>query len=278
MRAYDIGLRGHLARSWLYILAALVMLFLVTPTLIVVPMSFSESKLLRFPPETLSLTWYRAYFDSALWMSATRLTLIVASLTALTATLLGTAAAWGIARLKSRWEPVLLLVLTAPMMAPVILLAIGIFYVYARLGLVSTITGLVLAHTLLAIPFVITVVMSRLRSFDFDQIRAANVSGAGPVLAFFTIALPQLRVSIFISGLLAFLTSLDEVVVALFISGGGRSTRTKVMFSNLRDRIDPTIAAVSTLLIGVTLVAVIIMQILEARQTRFGERSQKGRL
>jgi putative spermidine/putrescine transport system permease protein len=265
MRAYDLGLEGHLRRLWLYVLVGLVMVFLVLPSLIVVPMSFSAGSFLSFPPKDLSLRWYDAYLSSPAWLGATRFSLSAAVLTALIATPLGTAAAWGLHRARFRGTPALLLVLTTPLIVPIILVAIGVFFVFARVGLVSTLTGLVTAHTMMAIPFVVTVMLSRLQGFDMNQIRVAQALGAHPAWAFFTVALPQLGFSLVTAALLAFLTSFDEVIIALFISGGGQSTLTKVMFANLRDQLDPTIAAVSTILIGLSIVAVAGLQVLYAR-------------
>jgi putative spermidine/putrescine transport system permease protein len=157
------------------------------------------------------------------------------------------------------------------MIVPIILVAIGVFFVFARAGLVSTLAGLVIAHTMMAIPFVVTVMLSRLQSFDMNQIRVAQALGAHPAWAFATVALPQLGFALTTAALLAFLTSFDEVIIALFISGGGQSTLTKVMFANLRDQVDPTIAAVSTILIAISIVAVVFLQVLYRRaQARAG--------
>mgnify|MGYP000938458360 CR=1 FL=1 len=263
-------LRHHLSRSWLYGLSAIILIFLVTPAMIVVPMSFSDNSLLAFPPASWSLRWYRAYLASDVWTEATQLSLLIAFLTASLATPLGASAAWGIQRARPRMEPALLLALAAPVMVPIILVAVGTFYVYARIGLVNSITGVVIAHTMLAIPFVVTVVIARLRTFDFEQMNAAAIAGASPLVAFLTIAVPQLRATFITAALLAFLTSLDEVVMALFISGGAYSTLTKVMFTNLRDQIDPIIAVVSTLLVAISILVVSLYQLLQLRPARRG--------
>jgi putative spermidine/putrescine transport system permease protein len=255
----------HLRRLWLYILVAATLIFLILPTLIVVPMSFSDSTFLRFPPEQWSLRWYRAYLSSASWLGATQTSVTAAVLTALVATPLGTAAAWALHRSRHALTPLMLLVIAMPMIVPVILIAIGVFFVFARMGLVNTITGLVASHTVMALPFVVILMLARLQTFDLNQVRVAQSMGAGPLKAFFTVALPQLRFSVASAALLAFLTSFDEVIIALFISGGGGATLTKQMFANLRDQVDPTIAAVSTILIGLTIVIVLIMQLLQSR-------------
>jgi len=139
--------------------------------------------------------------------------------------------------------------LITPLMIPVILIAIGVFYVYVKLKLVNTITGLVLAHSILALPLVIVIVSSALKSYDINQEMVARSLGASRFKAFMQITLPQIRFSVISSALLAFLTSFDEVIIAMFISGGENSTLTRSMFNALRDQIDPTIASISTIMI-----------------------------
>ncbi|MGF7163436.1 putative spermidine/putrescine transport system permease protein [Rhodoligotrophos appendicifer] len=252
----------------LYILGGIIMLLLIVPSMIVVPMSFSGSDFLEFPPREWSLRWYSTYFHSGTWLDATAISLTAAIFTALFATILGTLAAYGLRLLGRGLSPLLLAALTMPLTVPVILIAIGIFYVYARIGLVNTMTGLVLAHTMMAIPFVVVVVFSRLQSFDLNQVRVAESLGSNPARSFILIVLPQLRFSIISGALLAFLTSFDEVIIALFISGGSQSTLTRVMFTNLRDQVDPTIAAVASMLNVISVLLVVVFQMIEARDRR----------
>ncbi len=239
-------------RAWLALLALAVLAFLVLPVFIVVPMSFSDSQYLEFPPRAWSTRWYRAYLGSADWMAATRVSLLAALFTTLLATPLGVAAAWGLHRAGGRTARLVRAALVAPLVIPVIILAIGAFYLYVRLGLVNTMTGLVLAHTALALPFVVVLVDAGLRRIDLDQERVARSLGAPPWRAFTTVVLPQLERSVVAGALLAFITSLDEVVVALFVSSGPMSTLTRRMFTGLRDQVDPTIAAISSLLIVIS--------------------------
>lgn len=242
----------HGRRLWLYVVGGLVMLFLVVPSMIVIPMSFSGSQYLAFPPREWSLRWYENYFGSPEWMRATWTSLKAAVLTMLVATPLGTLAAYGLHVSRLRFVRLAMLVLLTPMMMPLILVAIGVFYAYVRFGLLNTMTGLVLAHAMLAIPLVVLVVAAGLKSFDMDQELAARSLGASRPRAFMMVTLPQIRFSVVTAALLAFLTSFDEVIVALFISGGSNSTLTRNMFLALRDQIDPTIAAISTVMIVLT--------------------------
>lgn len=256
----------HLGRLWLYVLCGLVVLFLVGPTLLVIPMSFSNSRYLDFPPEEWSLRWYRAYFGSLEWRQATSVSFQVAGMTMVLATVTGTLAAYGlhVARVKAgRYMTVLL---TMPMIIPVILLAVGIFLTFAPIGLNSTILGLVLAHSILAIPLVLITVTAGMRNFDINQEMVARSMGASRPWAFLTITLPQIRNSVLSAALLAFIISLDEVVIALLIAGGDKATLTRRMFLALRDEIDPTIAAISTLLIGFSIVMLLLSQLLQRKR------------
>lgn len=255
----------HLRRLWLYLVAGAGMLFLILPTVIVVPMSFSGSDLLAFPPQVWSTRWYEAYAGSIEWRSATGISLQVALLTVLVATPLGTLAAYGLNASGGRLATAILVALAMPLMVPVIFIAIGAFYVFARLGMLHTISGLVLAHSTLALPFVLALVLSRLKTYDMNQEMAARSLGASRFRAFMTVTLPQIRFSIVSAALLAFLTSFDEVIIALLISGGLKETLTRRMFMSLRDQIDPTIASISTLLIAISIGIVLLVQVLQRR-------------
>ncbi len=254
-------------RLWLYALSTLIMLFLVIPTLIVVPMSFSESQYLEFPPENWSLRWYENYFGSPEWMSATVTSLTAAFLTMLVATPLGVAAAYGLHTSQMKASRFVFILLITPMMVPVILIAIGAFYAYVKLHILYTMTGLVLAHTVLALPLVLIVTASALKSYDMNQELAARSLGAPRRRAFLTITLPQIRFAVITSALLSFLTSFDEVVVAMFISGGDNSTLTRNMFNALRDQIDPTIASISTTMIVITSLLMTLAQLFGKART-----------
>jgi len=242
----------HRGRLWLYVLAALVLAFLAVPTLIVVPMSFSDAQYLEFPPREWSLRWYRNYFASTSWMQATATSFKAAALTALVATPLGTLAAYGLWASRFRLARAIHVLLLAPMIVPVILVGIAVFYVYVKVKLNNSLTGLVLAHSMLAVPLVLIVVTSALSQFDRNQEMVARSLGASRPRAFVMVTLPQIRFAVVSGALLSFLTSFDEVILAIFVSGGANSTLTRNMFMALRDQIDPTIAAISTMMIVVT--------------------------
>ena len=250
----------HGQRLWLYALVGVIMILLVAPTMIVIPMSFSASQYLEFPPSAWSLRWYENYFGSITWMDATKTSLTVAVLTMLVATPIGTAAAYGLYTSGHRLARVVFLLLIMPIMIPVVLIAIGAFYAYVRLGLVNTLAGLIIAHTILALPLVLIVVSSALKSYDMAQEMAARSLGASRFTAFMLVTLPQIRFAVITAALLSFLTSFDEVVIALFVSGGDHSTLTRNMFNALRDQIDPTIAAISTIMIVISSALLLLAQ------------------
>ena len=250
----------HGGRLWLYALAVLVMVFLVIPTLLVIPMSFSNAQYLEFPPREWSLRWYHSYFASASWMQATATSLKAGFLTAMVATPLATMAAYGLHVSRLRHAGLLMMLLLTPIVVPVILIGIGVFYAYVKLKLVNSMLGLVLAHSMLAVPIVMMVVGSALKTFDLDQEKVARSLGASRFEAFWLVTLPQIRFSVVTGAVLAFLTSFDEIIVSLFVSGGENSTLTRNMFNALRDQVDPTIAAISTIIVAVTTLLLVFTQ------------------
>jgi putative spermidine/putrescine transport system permease protein len=252
----------HSRRLWLYAMGAIVLTFLMAPSLIIIPMSFSDSAFLQFPPPAWSLRWYDAYLNSVEWREATMVSVKAALLTTLLATPLGTGAAYALHAGQFRLASVIQAILAVPLIVPVILIGIGAFFLYAWLGINNTITGLVLAHTVLAIPLVSITVLSGLKSYDMNQELVARSLGASRLRAFLSVTVPQIRFSIVSGALFAFITSFDEAVVSFFISGGETSTLTRRMFSALRDQIDPTIAAISTCLIILSVVLITLAQLL----------------
>ena len=241
-------------RSWLCVFVALILLFLIVPVFVVIPASFSDSKYLEFPPPAYSLKWYDAYLHSADWLASTRASLLAASFTMLFSTPVGVAAAYHINTLRPRIAQLLNLFILLPMIVPSILMGIGIFYVFIQLGIVNSMPGIVLAHSLLAVPYVVITVLSGLKSFDLRQEQVARSLGAPRMSAFMRVTLPQILPSVLSGALFAFIISLDEVVLSLFVAGGDNVVLTRRMFVALRDALDPTIAAISTIFITISLI------------------------
>jgi len=230
----------------------LILLFLALPIIVVMVVSFSSATYLTFPPPAFGLRWYRAYVSSGDWQQSTWLSLWVAAAVVVLATLLGTLAALGIARLPKALRVAASALILSPLIVPGIIVAIGIYYAFARYGLVGSPAGLILAHTCLAVPFVVTSVSASLAGIDPRLEQAALNLGATPSGTFFQITLPLIRPGVLVGALFAFITSFDELIVALFISGSGAVTLPRRMWDDLLFQIEPTIAAVSTLTIVLT--------------------------
>jgi putative spermidine/putrescine transport system permease protein len=241
--------------SWpLRIFGVIVVGFLVLPTLIIIPMSFSAGRTLRFPPADWSTRWYDNLLTSEAWTEAAMTSLRVGLLTAVVATLLGTAAALALDRDRFRGQSVAQMVILSPMIIPVVIVAIALYSVFVRWRLAGSITALVVAHTVLAIPFVVINVAAALRTVDRDlELAAANL-GASPWRVFRNVTLPAIAPGILTGALFAFITSWDEVVVAAFLTSPDLRTLPVVMWSQVRTEVDPTIAAAASLLTLLTIV------------------------
>jgi putative spermidine/putrescine transport system permease protein len=237
------------ARIVLGIFSALVLLYLVAPVLIVIPMSFSAAKYLSFPPPGLSLQWYENFFARSDWTSATIQSIRVAFMVMVLSTVLGVVASLALVRASFPGKEIVNLIIVSPLVVPAIIVAIAIYGLYVQLRLVQTFWGLVLAHTVLAIPYVIVNVSATLRGFDIRLEQAAQSLGANGWQTFRHVTLPLISPGIFAGAVFAFIASFDELIVALFIAGARGRTLPMRMFEGLRMEIDPTIAAVSSMLI-----------------------------
>lgn len=260
----------RLPRILLYAFVTLILAWLIIPILIILPMSFSGARFLAFPPPSWSLRWYQSYLGSAAWMQATRVSLIVAVSSAIIATILGTAAAYALNLTQSRLVRSLQALLLLPLIVPIVITAVGVFLVYAQVGLLASMTGLILANVMLGLPYVVTSILVGLRKFDHTQEMVSRSLGMNRWRTFFAVTLPQIRPSVITGMLFAFISALDETVVSLFISGGQYQTLTKKMFTALRDEIDPTIAAISSLLTAISF----ILLMLAALNARNAERTK----
>ena len=236
-------------RLMLALATALILLFLVAPIAVVFPLSLSSGELLVLPTPGYSLRWYADFFSSARWLNATWNSFVVGIATMLLATLLGTLAAFGIFLGRFRGKAVLLALLSLPMVTPVIVTAIAMYFALSAVGLGSTLVGLILAHTVLSVPFVLLTVLASLQSFDQTLLKAAASLGANPAIAFRRVVLPLIAPGVATGALFAFATSFDELIVALFIASPGQFTLPRQMYGGLREFLSPTIAAAAVLLI-----------------------------
>lgn len=243
----------------------LVVLFLIAPTLIVMPMGFTDSSFLSFPPPGFSLRWFETYFSSPLWLGATIRSFIVAFGTACLATLLGSFAALSLARSTGRWGAALFGLFLAPMIVPRIVVALGLFYLFAQLGLVATDAGMILGHTVLALPFVFITVAAVLKGYDWRLDQAAATLGASQRRILLEITVPLLRGGLVAAFLFAFITSFDDLTVALFVSGGVTVTLPKQMWDDMILQLNPTLAAVSTVVFVLVTTLLIVAEWMRRR-------------
>lgn len=251
----------------LMIVAVATLLFLVAPLCVVLPLSFSASPYLEFPPSGFSLQWYGRYFESYKWTTATLLSVEIALGTTALALGLGIPAAFGLIRAEFRGKGLLVAFFMAPIIVPYIITAIAVYFLFAHIGLVGTRLGLLAAHTLLAIPKVVIIVAAALKGFDRTLERASQSLGASPVVTFYRVTYPVIRPAVVTAGLFAFLTSFDELILSMFITGPTAVTLPKRMWDAVRLEIDPTIAAASSLIITVAVLVLVGTELLRRRST-----------
>jgi ABC-type spermidine/putrescine transport system permease subunit II len=258
-------------RSWTFrpgsVVTGLVVLLLVLPSLVVVPMSFSPSEILQFPPDGFSLRWYEQLFTTPSWTSAISNSLQVALATTVAAVLVGAPAGLVLGLRNWRGRGALLGLVLAPVVAPPMVLALGMYASYARVDLVGQ-WGLVAAHTVLATPFVVVTVMSAARQIDPTWLDAARSLGASPLRVMWTVLVPLTGKGIASGALFAFITSWDEVVVALYLSDPASKTLPVHMWNQLRERVDPTVAAVASVMLLVTSIVMVAALALGWRRDR----------
>jgi putative spermidine/putrescine transport system permease protein len=261
----------ELGRYLVVAFAVFVVIAMAIPALFVVPVSFSATRFLTFPPETLSLRWYESYFTTPEWTESTVYSLLLAVLTTALSLLIGLPSAFGLARGTFRGRQLVTLLIIAPLVVPVILIAIAEYFFMAELNLIGTTPGLVIAHTLLAMPFVVIIVTASLRGYDRSYERAAMSSGAGPLRTFWYVTLPLIRPSVISAALFAFLASFGEFLTSLFVIGSTRSTLPIQLWKGIRFETNPTIAAAASMLVGVSLLALLAVELARWQNRRRSE-------
>jgi putative spermidine/putrescine transport system permease protein len=249
-------------------------LFLVVPSVIVIPVSLNGTQELQFPPRELSLHLYREFFTQQAWWSAAVQSLIVGALTAVLALLIALPAAYGLSRTASRLRQVMEVALLSPMLVPVIILGLGLYMHLTGLRMTDSTAGLVLSHTVLVVPFTFISLMAGLRQTDPALETIAMVMGASRLRIVLTVVLPQIYGPMLVGSLFAFLISFDEVVVAYFVTGPASQTLPVKMYSAIKWEVSPVLAAVSTLL---TLLSLAVCMLLSALQKR-GENAARAAL
>jgi putative spermidine/putrescine transport system permease protein len=249
--------RGRRSGVFLKLFGVLVAFWLIAPILIVIPLSFNGKASFDFPPESWSTQWFETLFSNPEWSAALAHSFQIGLLVVVLATVLGTACAIGLDRGKIPGKGLIRALILAPMIIPVVIVAVGVYAVFLPWKLVGNQLGFVLAHTALAVPFVVVSVSASLNGFDRRLEQAAASLGASPVTTFFRVTLPLIMPGVFAGAVLAFITSFDEVVVALFLSDPQLRTVPVQMFNTLQN-VDPTIAAASTLVLAATTFVVLL--------------------
>ena len=252
----------------LKILVGLTVLFLVVPVVIIVPVSFTSGAALEFPPAGFSSRWYDLLVSDAQLRAALIQSIVVAAGTVIASLVLGVSAAVALQRTRLRGRKVIYWLAIAPLVTPVVVLAIGDFMVFSRWQITGTTLGLVIAHTVLAVPLVIVSVTASLHTISPNLADASASLGAGPIRTFWRVTIPLLRPGIAAGGVFAFITSWDEVVTSIFLSSPSNRTLPVLIWNEIRTNLTPTIAAVGTVLIAVSIMALIVVQRMQSRTDR----------
>ena len=247
----------------LFVMIALIVIIL--PAVIIIPQSFTALNYFQYPITEFSLKWYERFFANKEWVVGLQRSLLIAIVVAIIATTLGTLAAVAITKLEFKGKSVFMSIMIAPMVVPVVIIGVALYATFAKVGLTNTFLGLILAHTLLAIPMVFVTMLAGLSNVNENLELAAMSMGSTPVGAFFKVVLPTVKAPLVSSILFAFVTSLDEVVVTIFVSGANTKTLTMVMWENMRTTINPTLAVAATFLVILTLGTYVIKEVIEAR-------------
>lgn len=256
----------------LAVFAVIAAIFLIAPILAILPLGFSDGEFLVYPIRGFSMKWMEAFFASEKWAVAVKNSFFIGTLSAIVATVLGTMAAVGLARTDFFGKKLLTGFVLSPLVVPIVIYAVGLYFFFAPLGLTQSYTGIVLAHAALGSPFVVVTVGASLAGFDHNLMRAAASLGASPLLAFRRVMLPLVLPGVVTGALFAFAASFDEVVTVLFLASPEQRTIPREMFSGLRESLSPIIAAASGVMVVTAIVLLVAVELLKKR----GERMQKA--
>ena len=269
------GLGGKISHYSFLIFCACVFLFLIAPILVIIPLSFNAEPYFTFTEgmmaldkEAYSVRWYKDIATNPQWIFSAKNSIFVATFSTLIATILGTLAALGLSQSHMPYRPLVMGVLISPMIVPLIFSAAGMFFFYSKIGLSQTMPGLILAHAVLGTPFVVITVTATLAGFDHSLTKAAQSLGSGTSRTFFKIQMPLILPGVVSGALFAFITSFDEVVVVFFLAGFEQRTIPRQMWAGIREQISPTILAVATILVCVSILLLTTVELLRRRNER----------
>lgn len=267
-----------LERVWYYtfrVICGLIFFFLLAPIIIMIPLSFNAEpyftfsrQMLTLNPEGYSLRWYQDLFASESWLRSIRNSFVIGIAATVLATTLGTLAALGLSRSEMPAKGLIMGILISPMIVPLIISAAGMFFFFSSINIAQTFLGVVLAHTALGTPFVVITVTATLVGFDQSLTRAAANLGASPTRTFFKITMPLILPGVISGALFAFITSFDEIVIVLFVAGVEQRTIPREMWSGIREQISPTILAVATILVLISIALLTVVELLRRRSER----------
>ena len=257
------------------LICGLIFFFLIAPIVVIMPLSFNAQDFFTFTPamlamdpEGFSLKHYRDFLTNPDWQQPLRNSIRIAPAATLISVSLGTLAAIGLSDAHVPFRRTIMAILISPMIVPLIISAAGMYFFYSRIGLQGTYFGVVLAHAALGIPFVIITVTATLVGFDQSLTRASASLGAGPIRTFFKVQMPLILPGVISGGLFAFITSFDEVVVVIFVGSAAQQTLPWQMFTGLREQLSPTILAVATILVMLSMALLITVELLRRRSER----------
>ena len=254
---------------WLgHVITGLVLVFLMVPILVVVPMSFTAGSQLVFPMPGWSTQWYVEVLNSQAWRDAAGNSLLIGCFATLLALAVGVPAALGLVGASFRGKRLIMMLVLSPMIVPIVITAVAVYFFFVQIGLVGTYPGLILAHAMLGAPFVVITVAAALENFDPYLMRAAAGLGASPLTAFRRVMLPLILPGVATGGLFAFATSFDEIVVALFLAAPDQRTLPRQIFSGVREYVSPAIAAVAVLLLILSTTLLATVEHLRRRSAR----------
>ena len=262
---------GPLGRVWHYgflTFCGLVLVYLIVPILVIIPLSFNAEPYFTYPMPGLSLRWYEDFLANDMWMLSIRNSIIVAVFATILATFLGTVAALGLSKRNLPYKVVIMGLLISPMIVPLVITAVGMYFFFSVLQLTNSLVGIILAHTALGIPFVVITVTATLIGFDQSLVRASRNLGASATRTFLKVQVPLIMPGMISGALFAFVTSFDEVVIVLFLAGVEERTIPRQMWSGIREQISPTILAVATILIVVSVLLLVTVELLRRRSER----------
>ena len=269
------GLGGKISHYSFLMFCACVFLFLIAPILVIIPLSFNAEPYFTFTEgmmsldrEAYSVRWYKDIATNPQWIFSAKNSIFVATFSTLIATVLGTLAALGLSQSHMPYRPLVMGVLISPMIVPLIISAAGMFFFYSKIGLSQTMPGLILAHAVLGTPFVVITVTATLAGFDHSLTKAAQSLGSGTSRTFFKIQMPLILPGVVSGALFAFITSFDEVVVVFFLAGFEQRTIPRQMWAGIREQISPTILAVATILVCVSILLLTTVELLRRRNER----------